>query len=113
MGAGELQIETRQLEATTVIEVRGEVDLATVGELVRTAEQAVPRDSTLELDLRAVDFMDSAGVAAVNRIRRLTLEHETTLVLRCTVGGPVAQLVEWTGLDRVIDVRLEAAPASA
>lgn len=113
MGTGELHIDTRRIDGLTVIDACGEVDLATVGELVRTAEEVMPRDGTLELDLRAVDFMDSAGVAAVNRIRRLTLEHETTLVLRCTVGGPVAQLVEWTGLDRVIDVRLESASASA
>jgi hypothetical protein len=30
------------------------------------------------------------------------------LTVRCASTGPVAQLVEWTGLQQVLDIRLEA-----
>jgi anti-anti-sigma factor len=90
------------------VHVTGEIDLATVQSLVDAVGKAIPSGGTVELDLRDVDFMDSAGVAGINRCRRMAGAVDADLVVLCRAGGSVAQLLEWTGLVQVVDVRVEA-----
>lgn len=91
------------------VHVTGEIDLATVQALVDAVGKAIPPGGAVELDLRDVDFMDSAGVAGINRCRRMASAVDADLVVLCRAGSSVAQLLEWTGLVRVVDVRVEAA----
>jgi hypothetical protein len=37
---------------------------------------------------------------------------DAKMVVRCRAGGPVAQLVSWTGLDTIIDVEIVDGPAT-
>lgn len=104
---GGLQIALDHAPGRTRVAVTGEIDLATVSGLLEAVENGTPPEGTLEIDLRQVDFMDSAGIAALNRCRRHTQSLGATLVLFVRAGGPVAQLIEWTGLDTVLDVRLD------
>lgn len=113
MTFGQLKIDRDTTPDATTLHISGEVDLATVDTLVEAVEGAVPAGGTLVLDLVGVEFMDSAGVAAVNRCRRLTSAADAKMVLRCRAGGPVAQLVAWTGLDTIIDVEIVDGPAAA
>jgi anti-anti-sigma factor len=103
-----LNITTTHDGGRAQVHVTGEIDLATVQALVDGVAAALPREGHLELDLRDVDFMDSAGVAGINRCRRMAAEAASELVVLCREGGSVAQLLEWTGLVRVVDVRVEA-----
>lgn len=113
MAAGELDITADPLEGGGVaIRVAGEIDLSNVDALVAAVEPQIPAGGTVELDLRLVAFMDSAGVAAVNRVRRFAVDAGDELVVRCLAEGPVAQLIEWTGLDRVVDVRRETSSSA-
>ncbi|MCW2997079.1 MAG: Anti-sigma factor antagonist [Solirubrobacterales bacterium] len=113
MTFGQLKIDRDATPGTTTLLVSGEVDLATVDTLVEAVEGAVPDGGTLVLDLVGVEFMDSAGVAAVNRCRRLAVAADARMVVRCRDGGPVAQLVAWTGLDTVVDVEIVDGPTVA
>ena len=113
MTIGQLKIDRDLAPGTTTLRVSGEVDLATVDSLVEAVEGAVPHGGTLTLDLVGVEFMDSAGVAGVNRCRRLVAASDAHLIVRCRAGGPVAQLVSWTGLGTVVEVQLVDGPASA
>lgn len=110
MTSGQLKIDSSVEPDATTLRIVGEVDLATVDTLVDAVQRALPPKGTLVLDLVGVEFMDSAGVAAVNRCRRLAGATESTLTLRCRAGGPVAQLVSWTGLDSVVDVDVVDGP---
>jgi anti-anti-sigma factor len=105
---GGLDIALDHAPGRTRVVVSGELDLATVPQLTEAVEGATPPGGTVEVDLRDVEFMDSAGVAAINRCRRGTQELEADLVLLVREGGPVAQLVEWTGLNTILDVRTTA-----
>jgi anti-sigma B factor antagonist len=59
-------VEHEAGEARAVVRVAGEVDLTTVGELTAVLERVVAAGATeLRLDLAAVDFMDSTGLAAL------------------------------------------------
>ncbi len=54
-----------------VVRLKGDVDAATAGGLRRTLDQAVAAGRLLVLvDVSAVDFFDSAGLAVLVRVRR-------------------------------------------
>lgn len=113
MTFGQLKIDRETTPDATTLHIAGEVDLATIDTLVEAVEGAIPKDGQLVLDLTAVEFMDSAGVAAVNRCRRLVTEAGSRMSLRCRAGGPVAQLMGWTGLDTLVEVEAVDGPAPA
>ena len=78
-----------------ILSVRGEVDIATVGELEEKISEI--GDSGLILDLTATDFMDSSG------LRLLVSTHERFAAeggrFRLAVRpGPISRLLEVTGL---------------
>ncbi|HEX6389650.1 MAG TPA: STAS domain-containing protein [Solirubrobacteraceae bacterium] len=107
MTPGGLEIATEHSDGRSRIDVTGEVDLATVEKLVAAVEQGTPPDGYVELNLRGVEFMDSAGVAALNRCRRHAIDLQAEFVVLVRADSPVAQLIKWTGLDTVVDVRTE------
>ena len=62
-----LQISTRHLERTTILDVSGDIDLATSPELRKALlrelrELRIPR---VVLNLKAVKYIDSSGVASL------------------------------------------------
>lgn len=80
-----------------VLSVRGEVDIATVGELEDKIASLGDPKSGLVLDLTATEFMDSSG------LRLLVSAHEKFAAeggnLRVAVGpGPIYRLLDITGL---------------
>ncbi len=111
MASPHLDIESHVRNDVGVVRVSGEVDLDTVGQLVEAVTASTPEGGTIEVDLRAVGFIDSAGVAGLNRCRRQALRVDADVVVLCVEGGPVAKLLQWTGLTRVLDVRAEPGPA--
>ncbi len=109
--ASALDIESLVRNGVGVVRVHGEVDLDTVDQLFEAVSGATPPGGTVEVDLREVGFIDSAGVAGLNRCRRHALRVDADVVVLCLDGSPVAKLLHWTGLARVLDVRSEPAPA--
>ncbi len=104
---GGLDIATDHVDGRSRVAVSGEIDLATVDRLTTAVEQNTPPGGILEIDLREVEFMDSAGVAALNRCRRHAIDMQAELSVLVRADGPVAQLIKWTGLDTVVEVRSE------
>jgi|1186.fasta_scaffold90032_1 anti-sigma B factor antagonist len=78
-----------------VVEPHGELDLATTGELRDHIDDLVSQGfGTILLDLRRLEFMDSAGL-------RLVIEQTTRGDATVTVvdgAGPVRRLLELTGV---------------
>jgi anti-sigma B factor antagonist len=112
MGPGSLQIDVATTIEGSSVRVAGEIDLAGAPEVTRAVEAALAPGVLIELDLRAVEFMDSSGVAALTRCRRLAEDAGGGLVVRCMAHGAVAQLIEWTGLAQVVDIRFEPPTSS-
>lgn len=108
MAPAHLGIESHVRHQVGVVRVRGDIDLDTVEQLVEAVSAATPDGGSVEIDLREVRFIDSAGVAGLNRCRRQALRVDADVVVLCVEGGPVAKLLHWTGLARVLDVRSEA-----
>jgi len=63
-----LQVETRNGAVDVLLSVRGEVDLSTAPELEGALQRARPPErGSLIVDLRAVTFLDSSGLALLLR----------------------------------------------
>lgn len=97
-----LNVDTDPNGRTQVLSVRGEVDIATVGELDEKIA-ALDGDLGLVLDLTATDFMDSSG------LRLIVATHERYAAggkpFRIAVGpGPIVRLLDVTGLLGHLDV---------
>jgi anti-sigma B factor antagonist len=89
-------LESRSADATLVISVQGEIDLATVGTLAARLEHICDRADAVTVDLRRVAFMDCLG------LRELLSLHEAGIASGCRIGfiqGPpiVRRLFEMTG----------------
>jgi len=91
------------------VRVAGEIDLSSVGPVVVAILGATAPGGSVEADLRRVTFIDSAGLAGLERCRRRAVALGANLEVRCLRGGAVAQLLDLTGMDRVLRVRAEAA----
>jgi anti-anti-sigma factor len=92
----ELTIE--QDPRATVVRLRGEVDAATAP-LIETELLTTAPERGLVLDLRGVDYLDSAGIAmldSLRRARRLTLVIEDASI--------VARAIAIVGFDQLIPV---------
>ena len=86
-----------------VLSVRGEVDIATVGELEDKIASLGDPSAGLVLDLTETEFMDSSG------LRLIVSTHERFAAgggnLRVAVGpGPIYRLLDITGLLGHLDV---------
>jgi anti-anti-sigma factor len=93
-----LQIDIGQRDGATVLEVEGEIDLATAAvldERIRAAIEA-GTDETVIVDLDRVSFMDSSGLQV---LLRHIFSQQNGRRIRITKGSPqVYRLFEVSGM---------------
>jgi anti-sigma B factor antagonist len=83
------------------VSLGGEIDIAAEPAIVEAFTQALTHDTTValvELDVSEVEFIDSCGLRALLRCRRLAAAHDVEFTL-AIIGGPVSRLLELAGLD--------------
>jgi anti-anti-sigma factor len=111
-----LAVERSSEEGSELLVVEGEIDIATSSRLIAALNEAVTEAMhSLVVDLSAVDFMDSTGLAlllgAYRRMRRRGLGFAVV----CP-GGPVRRVFEVTDMVKTLRVeptRAEALQAAA
>jgi anti-sigma B factor antagonist len=85
----------------TVVAAVGEIDLATAPTFRKALVDAVTAESPqLVIDLTAVTFMDSTGLAALVSARRRADERGGSVQLVGAANG-VRRILDLTGLDRL------------
>lgn len=88
---------------TSVVKLQGELDVATAPRLDVTIRRLVEHGSTdIVIDLGQVTFVDSEGVAALLRSRRLLAAVNGELVLTGPIGQVTSRGVAMSGLDHVV-----------
>ena len=96
------RVEVRNTDATTVISVSGELDLASSPALEEELERVAQSDAQLVVvDLRGLEFMDSTGLSVLVRAHQRAEENGRRLGL---VNGSqqVQRLLTLTGVaDRL------------
>jgi anti-anti-sigma factor len=100
-----LNIQVVELDASPVVILAGEIDVNTVGTLRRSLELLHGR---VLVDLYAVSFMDSSGVAALVAARKRLIAIGGSLQLRSPQHQAGAEL-EFIGLG---DLMLEHQPGA-
>ena len=97
------RVEVRNADATTVISVSGELDLASSPALEEELERVAQSDAQLVvIDLRGLEFMDSTGLSVLVRAHQRAEENGRRLGL---VNGSqqVQRLLTLTGVaDRLM-----------
>jgi anti-sigma B factor antagonist len=88
-----------------LIHLEGEVDLAVVPELVAEFEYAMDHVSpALVVDLSAVDFIDSSGLAVLVRMRQVASSREGGGLVLTGETEAVTQLLRLTRLDDFFEI---------
>jgi anti-sigma B factor antagonist len=97
-----MSVRVRPADDATVLEVAGEVDIASCAALREALSQAAARPPhRVVVDLRPVTFMDSAGIGILVAAHKRLRAHSGRLVL-VDVDGPVQRVLHLTGLLRVL-----------
>ena len=92
------------------VAVAGEVDAYTAPEMRAHLLGALRQHQTLTVDLSAVSFMDSQGLAALLSARQEAESHGRSLRLEA-VPHRVLKLLQLTGLDTMFTIDSTATPA--
>jgi anti-sigma B factor antagonist len=109
----DLWVATRPGPGCTVVEVRGDVDLATCAQLQESLQRLVDAgDRHLVVDLTGVGFMDSSGLGVLVTIFKALREGDGRLGLAAAQPA-VRRVLSITSVDRAIEVydSVEAATA--
>ena len=100
----DLGLDVTEHGATTVLAVRGEVDVYTAPRLREKLVELVSQGKhNIVVDLEAVDFLDSTGLGVlVGGLKRLR-SHDGDLSLVCTQHR-ILKVFEITGLTKVFTI---------
>jgi anti-sigma B factor antagonist len=112
----DVRVPTTNAEAPYVVEVGGDIDIATVAGLEEPVIGAIREGRRpVVLDLCECVFIDSSGIRLLLRAHRLLHpepnHHRPSLAV--VALGHVASMLEITAVDKVIPVRASRAEAEA
>ncbi|MEU1342920.1 anti-sigma factor antagonist [Streptomyces sp. NPDC090075] len=95
-------LRIRQDRGHTVLEFRGEIDIAAATEMAPYLDRVTARDGSLVvIDLRHIEFFDCSGLRLLYRARSRVLERDGQLTLVCT--HPLTlRVLRVTGLSRLL-----------
>ena len=85
-----------------VLTVMGDIDLYVAADFRSIGEKYVVEHDSAIIDLMAVPFLDSAGLAALLSVARVARTHEHSLRVRAT--GTPRRVLRITGVDRLVTV---------
>jgi anti-sigma B factor antagonist len=106
--AEDFDVTVAQVGTVARLVLAGEIDLGVVDRLSEALGQlALDEAETLQIDLTRVQFADSTAVAWLIDADHRAQEHGVRLEL-LVADGPVARLLEMTGVDHYLAVEVEA-----
>ncbi|MEU5520445.1 anti-sigma factor antagonist [Streptomyces sp. NPDC047860] len=95
-------LRVRQERGHTVLEFRGEIDIAAAAEIVPHLDMATAEpDARVVIDLTHVDFFDCSGLRLLYRARHRTVDGSGTLHLVCA-HALTLRMLRVTGLSRLL-----------
>ncbi|MFE2098295.1 MULTISPECIES: anti-sigma factor antagonist [unclassified Streptomyces] len=104
-------LRIREDRGHTVLEFRGEIDIAAATEIAPALDRITDRPGVrIVIDLRSVEFFDCSGLRLLYRARSRVLERGGRLQLVCT-HPLILRVFRVTGLSRLLppQATLEAA----
>ncbi len=99
-----MQIDTRLVDDTTVIDMTGRLDTSTSSdaydEMVRIAKSGVTK---VVLNLDKVEYVSSAGLRVILTAAKL-LKSSTGEMKICNANGVVKGILKTSGFNHIIDI---------
>lgn len=103
-GPAPFSVTVEPADARTLVTARGELDLATAPQLEDVLLPTLREGAAVVLDLRTLEFMDSTGVRVLVAAHLAAQEHGGDLAVAVVPAGPVARVLEISGLDAVLQI---------
>ncbi len=108
MTAAQLTVAETRTASEAVLALRGEIDMATAGELRAAADRSLREPTTrVILDFAGVTFCDSQGLSTLISLNRQVTAAGGQLVLT-NIGDFMGRLLEITGLRAAFEVEQTA-----
>jgi anti-anti-sigma factor len=103
MRPADLRCELR--DGVLCARIIGEVDMSNADELRATLSESTPNDAHgLVLDMSAVEYLDSAGIHLIYRLREGLRNRGQGLALVIPAASPVNDALRLAGIERGPDV---------
>jgi anti-sigma B factor antagonist len=99
-----LTVERR--DATTIVELAGEIDLSTAAETKNRIEDSIDLAEHVVLDLGGLTYLDSAGLAMVDTLFRRCRDRSCAFGLVVPNDSVVRLALAVSGLDTIIAVHV-------
>jgi anti-anti-sigma factor len=101
-----LTVASEQLSGTVVLAAEGELDAYTMRTLREALEQALEgsHDDSVVVDLAAVNFMDSTGLALMLNAARRLRRRRRGFAIVCP-EGPIRRAFRVSGLEDCFTIR--------
>lgn len=99
-----MSIEVQRLDGATVVRLQGEIDLDRSPQVRRSLLAAVHDVPVVIVDLAAVGYIDSSGVACLVEAYRLAQDRGVEFVLR-DPSPAVRKVLRMARLDQVFPIR--------
>ena len=93
-----------------VVSLAGELDLSTIPQLERQLIQQARSRPRMVVDMKALTFIDSSGIALLLRAHRATEDGIQTVVAE---GSQVERVLRLAGIDQVLPMFGDREPAIA
>ncbi len=114
MRAGGLTIEERDTGPVHVIALRGDLDVGTAPDLAAAIDMArIHGLRRILVDLTELEFCDSTGLRALIGAAQELRNERGRLTVACPEEGPVARLLDLTGMRETLGVYRDVALATA
>ncbi|THI96903.1 STAS domain-containing protein [Nocardioides sp.] len=96
-------VDATTVDSTTIVRVRGEIDLSNAAEVRDAIGAAVPDATTsIVLDLSDTAYLDSAGIAMIFRLAERLGYNRQELRLVVPPDAPIRAVIRLTQMDRII-----------
>ena len=100
----QLELQSDQVEGVLVITVAGRIDGLNAQEFHENLDKEIGgSDNPVVLDLEKLSYISSAGLRSILLVAK-TLQGRNTKFMLCSLPGPIREIFEIAGFDKIIDV---------
>ncbi len=99
-----MKTATREQTGTTIVNVTGDIDMATSPDLRKTLLESLKKTPRLVVNMREVKYVNSSGIASLVEVLREARNTEKRLVL-FGLNAAVRDVLQLTRLARIFEIR--------
>ncbi|HEY6396823.1 MAG TPA: STAS domain-containing protein [Solirubrobacteraceae bacterium] len=98
-------VEYRTADSALIARFDGEIDTSNAGPIVEAVARATPNDvDGVVLDLSGIEYLDSAGIQMIYRIRASLRTRGQRLVMVIVPSSPVHDALELAGVRGLVEI---------